>query len=96
MAMTCAVYILASKQNGTLYTGVTTDLIKRVYQHKTHYFRGFTEKYKVTTLVYFELCDEIESAIAREKYIKGKNRKFKIGLIQKANPDWNDLWQDIT
>ncbi len=89
------VYILASQRNGTLYDGVTSDLIKRVYEHKNDLAPGFTEKYSIHRLVYFETMDDIESAIKREKQIKKWNRDWKIELIEKNNPDWRDLYFDL-
>jgi len=86
------VYILASKQNGTLYTGVTGDLFGRVNQHKNDLIDGFTKKYGVHTLVYYEEFDDIEAAINREKRIKDWKRKWKIELIEKLNPQWKDLY----
>ena len=88
------VYILASKRNGTLYIGVTGDLVSRVSQHKNDLVDGFTKKYQVHTLVYFEEYDDPESAIIREKRLKKWNRKWKIDLIEKGNPEWRDLYQD--
>lgn len=90
-----AVYILASGPNGTLYTGVTSDLIRRVWQHKTGAVEGFTQRYHVHDLVYFELCDDMLAAIAREKQIKGGSRDKKIALIESVNADWRDLYVDI-
>jgi len=118
-----AVYILASKRNGTLYIGVTSNLVKRVWQHKNKavsgftedyrvntlvYFEqfddmynknkavsGFTEGYRVNTLVYFEQFDDMYTAITREKQLKTWGRAWKISLIEKANPNWNDLYDDI-
>lgn len=90
------VYIL-SNVTGMLYTGVTNDLVRRVYQHKTKALRGFTAKYNLKRLVYFESTDDISSAIAREKQIKGWIRKRKVDLISTMNPDWQDLsadWMD--
>ncbi|MFT4693843.1 MAG: putative endonuclease [Francisella sp.] len=89
------VYILASKKNGTLYVGVTSDLIKRVWQHKNSIVESFTKKYLVHQLVYFEQHISIESAINREKRIKDWNRSWKIDLISKFNPDWLDLYDNI-
>ncbi|HHS14507.1 MAG TPA: GIY-YIG nuclease family protein [bacterium] len=89
------VYILASQRNGTLYIGVTNDLIKRVYQHKNNIIKGFTDKYKVHHLVYYETTGDIESAIQREKQLKKWNRKWKLELIEKMNPEWNDLTDSI-
>ena len=89
------VYILASKRNGTLYTGVTGDLPKRVWEHKNDLIEGFTKKYGVHMLVWFEEHNEIASAISREKQIKGWNRAWKIKLIEKENSGWNDLYERI-
>ncbi|MDC1068175.1 GIY-YIG nuclease family protein [Candidatus Kapabacteria bacterium] len=85
------VYILASDKNGTLYTGVTSDLHKRIWEHKTGIFKGFSAKYNIKYLVYYEEGESIESAIAREKFIKRKSRKYKLDLIEKDNPNWDDL-----
>lgn len=90
-----AVYILASRKNGTLYTGLTSNLVKRVWEHKTHAMIGFTQKYNVTLLVYYEPHEEMLKAIAREKQIKTGSRASKIGLIEQSNPDWNDLYSTI-
>ena len=90
-----AVYILASGKNGTLYTGVTSDLVKRVWQHKEDLADGFTKRYQVHILVYYELCDDMLSAIAREKQIKAGSRNKKILLIESNNSDWLDLYADI-
>lgn len=90
-----AVYILASKRNGTLYTGVTSDLTKRVWQHRNNLAEGFTQKYSVHMLVYYELADEMTAAIAREKQIKGGSRANKLILIESMNPGWRDLYDDI-
>lgn len=84
-------YILASKKNGTLYIGITSDLEKRIVEHKTKTFKGFTEKYDVNMLVYFEIFSDVYDAIAREKQLKKWNRKWKIELIEKTNPTWEDL-----
>ncbi|MGD0794279.1 MAG: GIY-YIG nuclease family protein [Dehalococcoidales bacterium] len=89
------VYILASKRNGTLYIGVTSDLIKRVYEHKNNSIDGFTKKYSVHSLVYYKQCDDIASAISEEKRLKRWNRKWKLELIEKENPQWKDLYEDI-
>ncbi len=86
------VYILASKKNGTLYVGVTNDLIKRVHEHKRHLVKGFTDKYSVGRLVYFEMTTCVAAAIAREKILKKWNRQWKIDLIEKKNPEWKDLY----
>ena len=89
------VYILASKRNGTLYVGVTTDLVKRVYEHKNDLVEGFTKKYHVHMLVHFEMHGDIVTAITREKQIKKWNRSWKIELIEKANAQWRDLYDGI-
>lgn len=89
------VYILASKRNGTLYIGVTNDLIRRVWQHKSKIADGFTKKYGVVQLVYYEATENIESAILREKQLKNWHRKWKINLIQSKNPEWRDLYEEI-
>ncbi len=88
------VYILASKKNGTLYIGVTNHLIRRVYEHKNSLAKGFTKKYKVTQLVYYEDYNDIHNAIVREKQLKKWNRQWKIKLIEDMNPNWNDLSED--
>ena len=90
------VYLLASSRNGTLYVGVTSDLIRRVWQHRTHAVEGFSDRYGVTRLVWFELHESMESAIQREKRIKKWNRAWKVAMIDKMNPSWRDLWPDIT
>jgi len=90
------VYILASGRNGTLYIGVTSDLIGRVWQHREHVVDGFTAKYGVARLVWFEQHESMETAIAREKQLKKWNRAWKARLIQEMNPYWNDLWPGIT
>jgi putative endonuclease len=89
------VYILASQRNGTLYIGITSDLIKRVYEHKNNLVDGFTKKYKLHSLVHYEHCDDVESAIIREKRLKKWNRKWKLELIEKENPQWRDLYEDL-
>ncbi|MGN7916919.1 GIY-YIG nuclease family protein [Lysobacter antibioticus] len=88
-------YLLASAKRGTLYTGVTSDLIQRVWQHREHLAQGFTERYGVDRLVWYEQHETMESAIQREKKIKKWNREWKIRLIEENNPEWRDLWQDI-
>jgi putative endonuclease len=90
------VYILASRRNGTLYIGVTSDLIKRVWQHKNDVVEGFTKQYGVHMLVWYEPHETMESAIQREKNIKKWNRRWKLALIEKSNPDWKDLFMDLT
>jgi len=89
------VYILASRSNGTLYIGVTSDLIKRVWEHKKKLVEGFTEKYGVDKLVYYEQFQEAADAIQREKRLKKYNRQWKLNLIEKANQDWKDLYDDL-
>lgn len=89
------VYILASSFNGTLYIGVTSDLIKRVWQHKNKLVTGFTEKFNVLLLVYYEDYSDVRDAIEREKRMKKWNRQWKINLIEKDNPSWNDLYGTI-
>jgi putative endonuclease len=86
-----AVYILASQYNGTLYIGVTSNLPQRMYQHREGLVEGFSKKYGIKMLVYFELCDDMVSAIAREKALKGITRAKKIALIESVNPNWDDL-----
>ncbi|WP_295626348.1 GIY-YIG nuclease family protein [uncultured Nitrosomonas sp.] len=90
-----AVYILASGYNGTLYIGVTSHLIQRVWQHKQDLVEGFTKKYGVHSLVYYEMHEEMVAAIQREKQLKKWNRQWKIDLIEKVNPTWRDLWQEL-
>lgn len=90
-----AIYIMANKPKGTLYTGVTSDLIKRVYQHKNSLTSSFTDRYQCKSLVYYELYEDILSAIAREKQIKAGSRKKKLVLIEKMNPTWQDLYQTL-
>ncbi len=89
------VYIMASKRNGTLYTGVTSDLIRRVWEHKSGETEGFTSKYKVNQLVYYETHEDITEAIKREKNIQAWKRSWKLSLIEKNNPYWNDLYNFI-
>ena len=89
------VYILASARNGTLYIGVTSDLIKRVWEHKNNLVDGFTRKYRVHDLVYFEIHDDMEVAISREKQIKKWNRSWKRRLIEEHNPKWKDLYETL-
>ena len=90
-----AVYILASQTHGTIYTGVTSNLIKRLYEHKNDLIDGFTKKYQVHRLVYFEQLDDMQNAITREKQIKSWKRQWKIELIEKSNPEWQDLYDNI-
>ena len=95
MSKTYCVYIMASERNGTLYIGVTSNLAKRVYQHKNNLIEGFTSKYKIDHLAYYEQTDSIYSAIQREKQLKKWSRKWKLDLIEKVNPDWNDLSETL-
>ncbi|MFH1759085.1 MAG: GIY-YIG nuclease family protein [Patescibacteria group bacterium] len=88
------VYILASKRRGTLYVGVTDYLMRRVYQHKHGLVEGFTKKYKVNRLVYYEQTNDVMSAINREKQLKRWRRQWKIELIEKDNPEWKDLYEE--
>ena len=90
-----AVYLLASQRNGTLYVGVTSNLIQRIWQHREGVVEGFTQRYAVKTLVWYEQHETMESAIAREKAIKKWNRAWKLALIEQHNPDWHDLWLEI-
>jgi putative endonuclease len=89
------VYILASKLGGTLYVGVTSNLVRRIFEHKSGVVEGFTERYRVHHLVYFEQFDDIENAIRREKRIKKWNRSWKVRLIEETNPNWTDLYPNI-
>jgi len=90
-----AVYMLASKTSGTLYIGVTSDLIKRVWQHKNNVVEGFTRKYNVHRLVWYECHEHMASAISREKALKYRKRGWKIRLIEEINPEWKDLYFDL-
>jgi putative endonuclease len=93
--MASYVYILASKKNRTLYIGVTSDLIKRVYEHKEKILKGFTSEYNVNQLVYYEIHSDITEAILKEKRIKKWNRAWKLRLIEKDNPHWKDLYETL-
>ena len=90
-----AVYILASKRNGTLYIGVTSDLVKRIWEHKNDMVEGFTKRYNVHRLVWYEMHDSMESPIIREKRLKDWKRKWKLELIERSNPNWQDLYYRI-
>jgi putative endonuclease len=90
------VYILASGRNGTLYTGVTNDLVRRVWEHKQKVVPGFCRRYGVDRLVWFEASDSIDAAIAREKQIKHWNRQWRIDLFRDGNPNWDDLYPGLT
>ena len=93
--MNCCVYILASKRNDTLYTGVTSNLPKRVFEHKSGAVEGFTKKYHVHMLVWYECTEDINSAITREKQTKVWKRGWKLELIEKENPEWKDLYGEL-
>ncbi len=88
--------MMASRRNGTLYIGVTNDLIRRVYEHKNNLVKGFSQKYGIHLLVHYEGCESIESAIRREKQLKEWQRRWKIRLIEETNPEWRDLYEDVT
>jgi putative endonuclease len=90
------VYLLASRRNGTLYVGVTSNLVQRVWQHREGQAEGFTRRYGIKTLVWYELHDTMETAFAREKAIKEWKRAWKLALIEKTNPQWRDLYAEIT
>ena len=90
-----AVYILSNKRNGTLYTGVTSDLIKRIWQHRNEHVDGFSKKYSTHLLVYYEMHGDMISAITREKQIKAWKREWKINVIEEFNPYWRDLYPEI-
>jgi putative endonuclease len=89
------VYIMTNKHNTALYTGITSNLRGRVYQHKEKFVEGFTKKYNVTKLVYYEVCEEAYSAIVREKQIKAGSRQKKIALIESVNREWKDLYEEL-
>ena len=91
-----AVYLLANRKNGTLYTGVTSNLVQRIWQHKEGLYEGFSKKWGCTRLVWYETHDEISRAISREKSLKSYRRADKMNLIAKKNPDWKYLWFEIT
>ncbi len=93
--MTYYVYIMASRPNGTLYVGMTSDLVRRVYEHRNGVVEGFTNRYQVHRLVYFEQTDDVRSAIQRERNLKSWNRDWKIALIEERNPGWHDLSEAI-
>lgn len=94
-AMPYYVYIMASQQNGTLYVGATSDLVRRAYEHRSHGAKGLTERYDVGRLVYYEIYEDPETAIQREKNIKHWKRDWKIALIERDNPDWHDLFDGL-
>ena len=90
------VYLLTNEKGNVIYTGVTNDLLRRVYEHKNHLDKGsFAAQYNIEKLVYYETTNDVESAIAREKQIKGWNRKRKNKLVESKNPDWKDLYDDL-
>lgn len=89
------IYIMTNQGNSTLYTGVTNNLKRRVYEHKEKLAEGFTKKYNLTKLVYYEFCDDVESAINREKQLKGGSRQSKIDLVNSLNKDWHDLYEEL-
>ncbi len=89
------VYIITNEKNGTLYIGVTNNLVRRVYEHKNKLLDGFSSKYDLNRLVYFEVFDDEENAIKREKQLKRYNRNWKKDLIEKSNPEWNDLYDEV-
>ena len=89
------VYILASRRDGAIYVGITNDLVRRVYEHRIKAVRGFTAKYNITQLIWFEAYDDPISAISREKELKKWKRTWKVQLIEKDNPNWNDLYESI-
>jgi putative endonuclease len=89
------VYVLANKRNGTLYTGVTSNLLKRVWEHKHNVVEGFTQKHGVHSLVWYEIHDTMDTAIQREKAIKNWNRDWKLKTIEEMNPQWRDLYSDL-
>ena len=90
-----SVYLLTSRRNGTLYVGVTSDLIQRIWQHKNDLVDGFTKRYGVHTLVWYEVCPSMDAAMAREKAIKEWKRVWKIQLIESSNPEWRDLYEEL-
>ena len=93
--MSYYVYIIASRRDGAIYIGVTNDLVRRIYEHRSKAVAGFTSKYNITKLVWFEVYDDPVSAIAREKELKKWKRNWKIQLIEAENPDWKDLYESI-
>ena len=90
-----AVYILTNKKHGTLYVGVTSNLVRRIWQHKNDQIDGFTKRYELHRLVHYELAEDMCTAISREKQLKWWRREWKVDLIEEDNPDWNDLWSSI-
>ena len=92
---TMYVYIIASKRNGTIYSGVTNNLVRRIYEHRNELIEGFSKRYHIHMLVYYEIYENALTAIEREKKIKHTSRKYKLSLIKKMNPDWIDLYEKI-
>ena len=90
-----ATYIMANKRNGTVYTGVTSNLVQRTYQHRNGVVEGYSKRYDCKLLVWFEMAETMEAAIGREKQIKAGSREKKLALIEAVNPDWRDLYEDI-
>ncbi|MFD1007253.1 GIY-YIG nuclease family protein [Oceanisphaera ostreae] len=95
MSKSPAVYILTNKPNGTLYVGVTGNLVQRIWQHKNHEVPGFTTRYRLNKLVYFEMLDDMYAAISREKQLKNWKREWKVELVEQKNEQWRDLWDEI-
>ncbi|MFT7879946.1 MAG: GIY-YIG nuclease family protein [Sulfurimonas sp.] len=95
MSKTGYIYILTNKKDGTLYIGVTSELAKRVHEHKTKVVSGFSKQYNLDKLVYYEILDSIEEAIKREKQLKNWHRQWKVELIENKNPEWNDLYESV-
>ena len=89
------IYILASRKDGALYIGVTSDLVKRIWEHKNRLVKGFSKKYNTDKLVYYEQCMDGKNAIQREKQLKKWNRKWKVELLERNNPDWKDLYYEL-
>ena len=89
------IYILTNNSNGTLYIGVTNNLVRRIYEHKSKYVDSFSKKYSLKKLVYYEIYDDVQIAIAREKYLKKARRDYKLNLINNFNPEWSDLYHVI-
>ena len=94
--MSAYVYILANKKNGTIYTGVTNDIVRRVFEHKQGFVEGFLKKYNLKMLVYFDSFESVYDAITMEKIIKRWRREWKLALIEKRNPEWQDLYEQLT
>ena len=88
--------MLASKKNGTLYIGITSDLTRRLYEHRNNLVDGFTKRYNIHTLVYYEMTGDVNSALLRERQLKKWRRKWKIALIEKSNPQWRDLYDELS